>query len=379
MTGKFLTMKSTIAVSKCSEVKGYIVEKRSRDKRCGGDEHMSMERYSRQILFQPIGEQGQDMLGEKHVLIIGMGTLGTLSSEALVRAGVGKVTIVDRDYIEWSNLQRQQLFTEADAAGRIPKVVAAEKRLREMNSEVEINAHIADVDPEVLEKLVPGVDLLLDATDNFDIRMMMNDIAMKYDIPWIYGSCVGSYGMSYTILPKETPCLNCLLGKIPIGGPTCDTAGIIHPTASQVVVHQTAEALKILTGNYDALRKKLISFDIWENQTVQMNVQAMKKADCPSCGPNAKYPFLHFNTQTKTAVLCGRSSVQIRPPEGHERNLEQLKEQLERTGGKVEMNPFLLSFSIGEERMVMFKDGRALIHGTNDVEKARTLYHRYLS
>lgn len=336
-------------------------------------------RYSRQILFDPIGENGQKLLREKHVLIVGLGALGTHSSEILTRAGVGKLTIVDRDYIEWSNLQRQQLYTEEDAEGRIPKAVAAEKRLKAINSEVEIESHIMDVTPKELEQLVSGVDLILDGTDNFDIRMMMNDISQKYNIPWIYGSCVGSYGMSFTIIPRITPCLHCLLETVPVGGPTCDTAGIISPTVSQVVVHQTTEALKILTGNEQALRNKLISFDVWENQTVQMNVSSLKKEHCPSCGEDATYPFLSFDEQTKTAVLCGRQSVQIRPPKRQERNLQQLAAQLMKTGGKVEVNDFLLSFTIDHERMVLFKDGRALIHGTNDVDKAKTLYHRYLS
>lgn len=337
------------------------------------------DRYSRQILFPPIGEEGQQKLAKKHVLIIGIGTLGTQSSEMLTRAGIGKLTIVDRDYIEWSNLQRQQLYTEEDAKKRTPKAIAAKERLQAINSEVEIDARIMDVTPVELEELVKGVDLILDATDNFDIRMMMNDISQKHQIPWIYGSCVGSYGMSFTIVPNETPCLHCLMETVPVGGPTCDTAGIIHPAASQVVVHQTTEALKILTDNKDALRGKLVSFDVWSNQTVQMNVSSMKKVDCPSCGEEATYPFLNFNEQTKTAVLCGRESVQIRPPKVQQRNLKQLADQLGRTGGKVEANDFLLSFTIGEERMVIFEDGRALIHGTNDVEKAKTLYHRYLS
>lgn len=340
---------------------------------------MSMERYSRQMLFQPIGETGQRKLAEKHVLIIGLGTLGTQSSETLARAGVGKLTIVDRDYIEWSNLQRQQLYVEEDARKRTPKAVAAAERLRAINSEIDIVSHIVDVTPEELEELVIGVDLILDATDNFDIRMMMNDIAVKHHIPWIYGSCVGSYGMSFTILPGETPCLHCLLETVPIGGPTCDTAGIINPAASQVVIHQTTEALKILTDNEKDLRGKLISFDVWTNQVVQMNVSSIKKADCPSCGEGRTYPFLTFDEQVKTAVLCGRQSVQIRPPKKQARDLGKLAAQLEKTGGKVEVNPFLVSFSIGEERMVMFQDGRALIHGTNDIEKAKTLYHRYLS
>ena len=212
----------------------------------------------------------------------------------LTRAGIGKLTIVDRDYIEWSNLQRQQLYTEEDAKKRTPKAVAAKERLQAINSEVEIDARIMDVTPVELEELVKGVDLILDATDNFDIRMMMNDISQKHQIPWIYGSCVGSYGMSFTIVPNETPCLHCLMETVPVGGPTCDTAGIIHPAASQVVVHQTTEALKILTDNKDALRGKLVSFDVWSNQTVQMNVSSMKKVDCPSCGEEANLSIFKF-------------------------------------------------------------------------------------
>jgi len=340
---------------------------------------MTNERYSRQTLFTPIGEKGQQQLANKHVLIIGLGALGTQSSEMLTRAGIGKLTIVDRDYIEWSNLQRQQLYTEEDAEKQIPKAIAAANRLRAINSEVEIESHIMDVTPLELEELISGVDLILDATDNFDIRMMINDIAQKHQLPWIYGSCVGSYGMSFTILPGETPCLHCLLENVPVGGPTCDTAGIIQPAASQVVVHQTTEALKILTDHKDALRGKLISFDVWTNQVVQMDVAPMKKTDCPSCSAEATYPFLQHDEQTKTAVLCGRDSVQIRPAHKQKRNLNHLAEQLANTGGQIEANEFLLSFTIGEERMVMFQDGRALIHGTNNVEKAKTLYHRYFS
>ncbi|HLR53631.1 MAG TPA: thiazole biosynthesis adenylyltransferase ThiF [Pseudogracilibacillus sp.] len=340
---------------------------------------MSTNRYSRQELFSPIGTSGQQSLHEKTVLIVGMGTLGTQSSDALVRAGVGKVIIVDRDYIEWSNLQRQQLFTEQDAKDRIPKVIAAKERLRAINSKTAIEAHILDVGPEEIENLIKKVDLILDATDNFDIRMIVNDAAVKYRIPWIFGSCVGSFGMSYTIIPGETPCLHCLIETIPVGGPTCDTAGIIHPAASQVVVHQTSEALKILTDQTAALRKKLVSFDVWENQTTQMDVTPLKKTDCVSCGEEATYPFLSWENQTKSAVLCGRESVQIRPSKREERDLTTLAGRLENTGGTVSVNPFLVSFSIESERMVMFKDGRALIHGTNDVDKAKTLYHRYLS
>lgn len=340
---------------------------------------MKEERYSRQILFPPIGEVGQEKLKEKHVLIIGVGALGTQSAEMLVRAGIGSLTIVDRDYIEWSNLQRQYLFTEKDAADRLPKAVAAKRILQEINGEVTIHAHVMDVTPTEIDRLTEEVDLILDATDNFDIRMMINDISQKKELPWIYGSCVGSYGITYTVLPGETPCLHCLLGKIPVGSETCDTVGIIQPAAAQVVIHQTTEALKLLVGAKADLRKKLLSFDLWKNEVVQMDIQSLKKTECPSCGENPSYPYLTYDGQTKTAVLCGRESVQIRPPSKQERNLSALAKSLEKAGGQVEMNDFLLSFTHEEGRMVLFRDGRALIHGTNDPNYAKSLYYRYFS
>ncbi len=334
------------------------------------------DRYSRQMLFKPIGIEGQQKLTQKHVLIIGAGALGTGGAEVLVRAGVGKLTIVDRDYVEWSNLQRQQLYTEEDAEKRMPKAIAAKRHLQRINSEVHIEAHIVDVTPTEFEQLIDGVDLIIDATDNFDIRMIMNDISQKHHIPWIYGSCVGSYAISYTVIPNETPCLHCLMEDVPVGGLTCDTAGIISPAANMVIVQQTAEALKILTENWHALRKKLISFDLWNNQQTAIDVSTVKKPTCPSCGQKPSYPFLSFARQTKTAVLCGRDSVQIRPAKTEEQNLKKLAERLKHLG-KVELNPFLLSFTNGDERLVMFQDGRTLVHGTDDVVKAKTLYHRY--
>ncbi|MBY7143187.1 thiazole biosynthesis adenylyltransferase ThiF [Virgibacillus sp. NKC19-3] len=335
------------------------------------------DRYSRQTLFTPIGEQGQQKLKRKHVLLIGAGALGTGSGESLVRAGVGKITIVDRDYVEWSNLQRQQLYVEVDAANRVPKAIAAKERLQQINSEVEIESHILDVTPQVFEKLAENVDLILDATDNFDIRMQINDIAQKYTIPWIYGSCVASYGISFTIIPGKTPCLHCLMEDVPIGGLTCDTAGIISPAASMVVAYQTAEALKILTEDWEALSGKLVSFDLWKNHHSKMNVSSMKKAACSSCGANATYPFLTFENQTKTAVLCGRDTVQIRPSKREDRDLQGIAKMLSTMGGKVEQNDFLLSFTMDKQRFVMFQDGRTLVHGTKDITEAKTLYHRY--
>ncbi|MBM7649745.1 molybdopterin/thiamine biosynthesis adenylyltransferase [Bacillus ectoiniformans] len=335
------------------------------------------ERYSRQILFSPIGEAGQKKFREKHVLLLGAGALGTGNAEALVRAGIGRLTIIDRDYVECSNLQRQQLYAEHDARERLPKAMAAKQRLMEVNSEVQVDAYVMDGIPAEVERLLGGVDLMIDATDNFDARMMMNDLAQKYQIPWIYGACVSSYGISYTILPGKTPCLNCLLDQVPIGGMTCDTAGIISPAVQMVVAHQTAEAMKILVEDWSALRQKLVSFDLWKNQHSAIGVSVMRNEACPSCGNNPTYPFLEYSQQMKTAVLCGRDSVQIRPSEKKVWNLEKVAKTLAKQQGEVEQNPYLVSFTKKDRRMVLFKDGRALIHGTKDITEAKTLYHRY--
>lgn len=334
-------------------------------------------RYSRQELFSPIGEEGQQKIREKHVLIIGAGALGSANAEMFVRAGVGTVTIVDRDYVDWSNLQRQQLYAESDVKNNLPKAVAAKKRLEEINSEVRVKALVQDVTAEELEELVTNVNVMIDATDNFETRFIVNDIAQKYSIPWIYGACVGSYGLSYTILPSKTPCLSCLLQSIPLGGATCDTAGIISSAVSLVVSHQVTEALKLLVEDYESLRDGLVSFDVWKNEYSCMNVQKLRKHNCPSCGENALYPYLNKENTSKTAVLCGRNTVQIRPPYKEEIDFERYKELLNDRVNDLNVNPYLLSFSVEEKRLVAFKDGRVLVHGTKDISEAKTVYHRY--
>ncbi|MEG7865859.1 thiazole biosynthesis adenylyltransferase ThiF [Bacillus paranthracis] len=334
-------------------------------------------RYSRQELFSPIGEEGQQKIREKHVLIIGAGALGSANAEMFVRAGVGTVTIVDRDYVDWSNLQRQQLYAESDVENNLPKAVAAKKRLEEINSEVRVEVLVQDVTAEELEELVTNVDVMIDATDNFETRFIVNDMAQKYSIPWIYGACVGSYGLSYTILPSKTPCLSCLLQSIPLGGATCDTAGIISPAVSLVVSHQVTEALKLLVEDYESLRDGLVSFDVWKNEYSCMNVQKLRKHNCPSCGENALYPYLNKENTSKTAVLCGRNTVQIRPPHKEEIDFERYKELLHDRVNDLNVNPYLLSFSVEEKRLVAFKDGRVLVHGTKDISEAKTVYHRY--
>ena len=336
------------------------------------------ERYSRQVLFPEIGKVGQEKISRKHVLIIGAGALGSGNAEILTRAGVGRLTIVDRDYVEASNLQRQQLYTEEDVAEKLPKAAAAEKRLKAINSDVEVRAIIGDATPEMLEELAVDIDIMIDATDNFETRMVMNDVAQKYNVPWIYGACVGSFGMSFSIIPGKTPCLNCLLRTIPLQGMTCDTGGIISPTVQMVISHQTAEALKMLVEDWDAVRTSFVSFDLWRNQYTSMKMSKARFAGCLSCGEGRTYPYLDYENMTKTTVLCGRDTVQIRPAVLGKVSLEQLAGQLTALGYSVKGNPYLLSVEMGAERMVIFQDGRALIHGTKDLTHAKAIYQKIL-
>ena len=341
---------------------------------------MMDNRYSRQILFPGIGKEGQEKIRSKHVLIIGAGALGSGNAEVLARAGTGKITIIDRDYVEASNLQRQQLYTEEDVAEKLPKAAAAEKRLKAINSDVEVTAIIGDATPEILEELIQGVDLIVDATDNFETRMAMNDVSQKYSIPWIYGACVGSYGMSFTIIPGKTPCLNCLLRSIPLQGLTCDTGGIIGPAVQMVIAHQTAESLKILAEDWDAVRTAFVSFDLWRNEYSCIKMSRAKYQGCLSCGENRTYPYLEAENMTKTTVLCGRDTVQIRPSVQGEISLKELAGQLSSLGYEVKGNPYLISVDLGDsgERMVIFKDGRALVHGTKDLIHAKSIYQRIM-
>ncbi|WP_290755613.1 MULTISPECIES: ThiF family adenylyltransferase [unclassified Exiguobacterium] len=333
-----------------------------------------MTRYSRQTRFQPIGEAGQARFATAKVLIIGMGALGTASAEQLVRAGVGVVRIVDRDYVEWSNLQRQQLYTEDDARHSVPKAIAAKARLEAINSTVTIEAHVLDVDRAALTWLLDDIDLIIDATDHFDIRLLMNDMALLRSIPWIYGGCIGSYGITFTVRPGETPCLQCLLDQLPRDQETCDTAGIIGPAVQMVASLQVTEALKWLSGKTDALRTRLLAFDVWSNTFQQINVQSLKQTECPSCGIEPSYPYLSNQTVRFTA-LCGRDAVQIRGD--GQRDLEQLKQRLQPVASISAHNPYLLAFTTDEHRMVAFRDGRVLIHGEADLVKAKRLYHAY--
>lgn len=331
------------------------------------------DRYSRQMLFQPIGKTGQEKIRKKHVLILGCGALGTANAENLVRAGIGKLTLIDRDYVEWSNLQRQHLFTEQDAIDQIPKVIAARNKLRLINSEVKIEPVIMDATANSLLRYLDGVDVVIDATDNFDARLMMNDVMQKQNIPWVFGSCVGSTGMSFTILPGETPCLQCILDATQVSGATCDSVGIISPAVQMAVAHQTTEVLKLLVEDTASLRTKLVTFDLWKNHYHAMNVEKAKKSACPTCGKSPSYPYLSYEAQTKTEVLCGRNTVQIRS--NRQVHLQKLAKRLEKLG-QLKQNDFLVSLEYETYRIVFFQDGRTFIHGTNSIEKAKRIYYQ---
>ncbi|MDX8044742.1 ThiF family adenylyltransferase [Gracilibacillus sp. S3-1-1] len=330
------------------------------------------DRYHRQTLFQGIGEKGQRRLLTKHVLIIGCGALGSSVAEMLARAGIGKLTIIDRDYVEWSNLQRQHLFTESDVEQQIPKAIAASNKLREINSGIDIQPVVVDATADNLATYIQAADLVIDATDNFDTRFIMNDLVQKYNKTWIFGACVGSSGMAFTIIPNQTPCLDCLLKVTPMFGATCDAVGVIGPAVQMVVTHQVTEALKLLSGVESKIMSKLLIFDLWNNHYQTVDVSRAKRDDCASCGKKPTYPCLSYQNRTKTEALCGRDTVQIR---GKQYPLAQLADKL-RLLGKVQVNPFLVSVEIQEKRVVFFHDGRTFVHGTNSIEAAKKIYYQ---
>lgn len=333
------------------------------------------ERYSRQIRYQNIGQAGQDRIRQSHVLIVGAGALGTSAAEGLVRAGIGTLSIIDRDYVEWSNLQRQQLYTEKDAEERLPKAAAAKDRLSQINRDVELRTYVADGTVETLRPLIEEADAAIDATDNFETRMIINDLAQETGTPWVYGACVSSQGMYMTIIPKKTPCLACLFEDVPIGGATCDTSGIISPAVQMVSAYQQAEILKILTGQQEALQTAFVTFDLWANTHYRMQIGRNEK--CPSCGETPVYPFLSDMSQKKADVLCGRETVQIRSDMLKRLPKEELMKKLSGIG-KVDANDYLLHVQYETFRIVIFNDGRALVHGTNDIKEANSILARVI-
>lgn len=342
-----------------------------------GQKAAMKERYSRQILFREIGRTGQEKLLNSRVLIVGCGALGASHAEMLSRAGVGKLRIVDRDFVEVTNLQRQTLFSESDAFERIPKAIAAKKRIAEINSETDVDAVIADVNFSNIEALIDGCDLVIDGTDNFQVRYLLNDACVKNGVTWIYGAAVSSYGTTMTIIPGKTPCLRCIFDEMPDAGssPTCDTSGVIMPIIATVSAIQVAEALKILVGDLDALHGSLMQFDLWANDRQRIRLGKPDR-DCKTCGQRI-FEFLDPEKQEFSAVLCGRDAVQIAPPKPALIDLESLAAQL-RSSGDVKHNDYLVRFSPNGYEMTIFADGRAIVKGTDDLPVARALYSRYI-
>jgi len=336
--------------------------------------HDSSSRYSRQMLFKPIGPGGQRRLSECAVLIVGMGALGTVLANHMVRAGVGTVRFVDRDYVEASNLQRQMLYDEEDAAASIPKAIAAKQRLSKINSGVKLEAIVADTTATNIDQLIEGMDLVLDGTDNFHTRYVLNDACFKNQIPFVYGGAVASRGMSAIFVPGHTGCLRCLIQPGDSSGETCDMIGVISPVVDIVASYQATEALKHLVGDTAARRNTLITFDAWHNQSYEMKLPS-SKPDCPVCCGH-RYPALDEIGLDDATSLCGRETIQIRARSGFD--LDYWKEKLERVA-RIQSNPFLLKAELPEgERLVLFPDGRVLVQGTEDPVRAKTLYARYI-
>ncbi|GAA0424818.1 thiazole biosynthesis adenylyltransferase ThiF [Virgibacillus salarius] len=333
-------------------------------------------RYARQERFAPIGQTGQRQLVTKHVVVIGAGALGSANAEMLVRAGIGKLTLVDRDYIELSNLQRQQLYTEDDARQNRTKAKAAQRRLKAINPEVEITGIVEEFSEENGEKIVQDADFVIDGTDNFQTRFVMNDVLAKHRKPWAYGGCLQSTAIALTIIPGKTPCLQCLIDHLPQEGKTCDTVGIISPAVQVTAAYQTTECLKYLTDN--GTSPELVQVDIWGRSYSAINVSRLVDPICSSCSQSAIYPYLTKEKGLKTAMLCGRDTVQVRPGEKGSLSVSNLVKEIGNLTDKIRDNGEVLIFEIDDVRFVVFQDGRTLIHGVSDVNTAKQLYQRYI-
>lgn len=339
---------------------------------------MQIERYIRQIRFPPLGEEGQRHLSSSGALICGCGALGSVIANILVRSGVGFVRIVDRDFVELSNLHRQALFDEADAEAGLPKAVAAAEKLRRINSSVDIEPIVTDVNHANIEQLCESVDIILDGTDNFETRFLINDVAVKRRLPWIYGGCVGAEGQTMTIVPGETPCLRCLMETCPPPGstPTCDTAGIVGPIVGAIASIEAMEAIKILSGNRDVISRNLTVIDLWRNHIKQVDVSRLRdEVDCPACKLGV-FSWLAGREGGHTAVLCGRNAVQLSHP-GTMISLNDLARRLAGVG-QITLNQYLLRLKVPPYEITVFPDGRAIISGTDDVAAARTIYAKYI-
>ncbi len=338
-----------------------------------------MDRYSRQVRFHGLLEAGQRKLMSSRVTICGCGALGTVLANHLVRAGVGRVRIVDRDFIETHNLQRQILFDEQDVADNLPKAEAAARKLRAINSQVVIEPVVTDIDHTNILDLVSDADLILDGTDNFETRYLINDAAVKLGKPWIFGGVIGSEGQTATIIPGVTPCIRCLVETSPPPGmtPTCETAGVLGPAVAVIASLEAVEAIKILSGAHDALNTELIMVDIWEWSFRRLKIAGLLgKVDCPCC-QHRKFEWLDGSQGSHTTTLCGRNAVQVATRRAEPLDFPEMAVRLASLG-EVRHNAFMLRFATEGHEFTVFPDGRAIIKGTNDIAKARTLYAQFV-
>jgi molybdopterin-synthase adenylyltransferase len=338
---------------------------------------LETSRYSRQELFAGLGREGQARIREARVLVVGAGALGSALAEMMARAGVGALTLVDRDYVEPSNLQRQSLYDENDAAQGLPKAVAAEAKLRAINSDVVVRGVVADLAADNAAGLLAGHGLVLDGTDNFETRFLLNDLCVRDGIPWVYGACVGAYGLALAVRPRVSPCLRCVLEERPEpgSGPTCETAGVIAPIVHVVAGIQGGEAFKLLAGRHDALLRGVATVDLWSGLFSVMDLRG-RAPWCPAC-VFGRYDFARHDGVGLSTVLCGRDAVQVRPAPGRALDLEALAQRLS-AAGRVKRNEHLVRFVASGAELVVFRDGRAIVKGVKDGAEARSLYARYI-
>lgn len=334
----------------------------------------TLDRYKRQVIFPGVGPAGQARLATASVLVAGCGATGSMIATLLARMGAGRLRLVDRDYVELHNLQRQVLFDEADVQSGLPKAVAAADKLRRINSDIQVEAVVADIRPDNVLELMQGVQLVMDGTDNFDTRYLLNDACLKLSIPWIYTGVIASHGATMDILPGG-PCLRCLYPKTPPPGslPTCDTAGILGSTVATIGGVAATEAIKLLVGQ-GSLNLGLLYIDVWINSWDQFEIT--RRPDCPACALG-NYEFLQAQVGAYTTALCGRNAVQVSVPGAPDLNLDRLAERLG-AAGQVQHNPYLVRLTVADYEITIFSDARAIIKGTEDETVARSLYARYV-
>ncbi|MEK6677259.1 MAG: ThiF family adenylyltransferase [Planctomycetota bacterium] len=343
------------------------------------DQHL--QRYSRQMLCEDIGEEGQRKLLASRVVLVGCGALGTALANTLVRAGVGSLRICDRDFIELNNLQRQILFDEEDIAGQLPKAEAAARKLRRINSDVNVEPVVVDVNSTNVVALAEGAQVLLDGTDNFETRFLINDLSVQSGVPWVYGAVVGTTGLCMTVVPGKTPCLRCVFDETPPPdvNPTCDTAGVLGTVVNVVAAMQATEVMKLLLGRMDEINPHMVSVDVWSGRFHSLKVQSARDQGNCSCCKRRDFAYLRGERGSSVTTLCGRNAVQVNLRTNAVLDFQALADRLRSVArGEIRLNPYLLRATIDEYEFTLFADGRAIVQGTNDPEKARSLYAKYV-